>query len=68
MSETPDSTPEDEAHGLRRGPDRRRLIDLTRRDKGLPERRNLGIDRRRTGDELLAEAAPDDAEEGETSS
>lgn len=26
--------------------ERRRLIDLTRRDKGLPERRALGTDRR----------------------
>ncbi len=36
-------TPEDDD---KRAEERRRLIDLTRREKGLPERRKLGTDRR----------------------
>jgi len=36
-------TPEGEE---KRAEERRRLIDLTRREKGLPERRKLGTDRR----------------------
>ncbi|MDQ1701270.1 MAG: hypothetical protein QOF57_522 [Frankiaceae bacterium] len=63
----------------KRADERRRLIDLTRRDKGLPERRRLGIDRRKRrlegpsvpGDDGApgapgasgADPAPDDAAE-----
>ncbi|MDQ1680130.1 MAG: hypothetical protein QOI42_989 [Frankiaceae bacterium] len=37
--------------------ERRRLIDLTRREKGLPERRALGTDRRSAA-QKAAEARP----------
>ncbi|MCU1675866.1 MAG: hypothetical protein JWM93_624 [Frankiales bacterium] len=43
----PDAAPDDVAGAAeQREVERRRLIDLTRRDKGLPERRDLGTDRR----------------------
>ena len=42
MSATPEGQSDDE----KRAEERRRLIDLTRHEKGLPERRNLGTDRR----------------------
>ncbi|MDQ1724671.1 MAG: hypothetical protein QOG52_1699 [Frankiaceae bacterium] len=45
MSATPESQSDDE----KRAQERRRLIDLTRREKGLPERRKLGTDRRAAG-------------------
>lgn len=49
-SDGADATPD------QRDEERRRLIDLTRRDKGLPERRNLGTDRRARGSKKGPEA------------
>jgi hypothetical protein len=50
----------------KRAEERRRLIDLTRREKGLPERRKLGTDRRapRTGPAPADPSAPPAGGEG----
>lgn len=50
---TVDDEAADESSATRseRKANRRRVIDLTRRDKGLPERRNLGTDRRAPDDD-----------------
>ena len=45
----------------RRGPDRRRLVDLTRAERGEPERRRfVGVDRRGPDDDVpVPELEPD---------
>jgi hypothetical protein len=58
MSEMPES-PE------QRRAERRRLIDLTRREKGLPERRNLGTDRRSYADDPSTDADENYVEESD---
>ena len=60
MSATPDGESDsqsdselaDQSDDDKRETERRRLIDLTRPEKGLPERRKLGTDRRTTADDL----------------
>ena len=61
--------PETEAERRRRGQDRRSLIDLTRAERGEPERRRLpGVDRRGTDAvpeaEVPREAPREDEGEG----
>ncbi|MDQ1681575.1 MAG: hypothetical protein QOH99_116 [Frankiaceae bacterium] len=56
MSATPESQSDDE----KRAQERRRLIDLTRREKGLPERRKLGTDRRAAGKQNRPDDLPND--------
>ena len=67
MTATPDSEPDNEpgsgtdseSENDKRETERRRLIDLTRPEKGLPERRKLGTDRRTTaGDDEEDLTAP----------
>jgi hypothetical protein len=60
MSEMPES-PE------QRRAERRRLIDLTRREKGLPERRNLGTDRRSYADDPSTDPDKNDVDESDNS-
>ena len=53
-----------EAERRRRGQDRRHLIDLTRAERGEPERRRLpGVDRRGTDDVPEAEVPREDGDE-----
>ena len=50
--------PVGESDDEKRAKERRRLIDLTRREKGLPERRNLGTDRRASSPRKRPAKAP----------
>ena len=62
MSATPESQSDDE----KRAKERRRLIDLTRREKGLPERRDLGTDRRAASPRKRPAQPPSDGAAGGT--
>ncbi|WP_432485838.1 hypothetical protein [Kineococcus esterisolvens] len=59
MSTGEDPEQDDAPH--RRGPDRRRLVDLTRAERGEPERRRfIGVDRRGPGDSTPVPELEDD--------